>query len=167
MGNVISLHASPIDLNSDTGHQFVTDATRAAEGLLTDQELQQKYELSPADWRNIEKDKALIRAIQAERARRLNNGTAARELAARHFVRAPTVLAEIMDNGSASPRHRIEAAKEIRQVAAGNSGSDGPSTGEKFIININLGADHVERYEFDVTPKAPQLDLEGKPHVDE
>jgi hypothetical protein len=57
MGDVI-LRGVPIDLNSDVGHAFVVDATRAAEGLITDRELAEKYELSlrtgrasPRTWR--------------------------------------------------------------------------------------------------------------------
>jgi len=32
MGDIVKLHGSPIDLNSDLGRAFVVDATRAAEG---------------------------------------------------------------------------------------------------------------------------------------
>ena len=70
MGDIVNLRSSPIDLNSDAGYHFVTDATRAAEGLITDRELAEKYELSPADWENITKDMALGRAVRAERERR-------------------------------------------------------------------------------------------------
>jgi hypothetical protein len=169
MSDVIPLH-SPIDLNSDRGHAFVTDATRAAEGLLTDKELQDIYELTPADWIAITKDTALGRAVRDERARRVRNGTAARESAARHFVKMPDVLARIAENQASNPRHVIEAAKEIRQVAAGNSDDKGSPQGEKFSIVINLGADHIERYEVDVTPNKSQqleLDPEGKPDGNE
>ena len=124
MGEVISLQSAPIDLHTDTGHRFVVDCTRAGEGLITDKELQEKYELSPADWQNITKDMALGRAVRAERERRMLDGTAARESAARHFVKAPTILAGIMESRGIQPSHVIEAAKEIRAVAAvGNSRS--------------------------------------------
>jgi len=156
MGDIVQLH-SPIDLSTDAGHAFVIDATRAAEGLLTDKELQEIYELSPADWVAITKDKALGRAVRDERARRVRNGVAARESAARHFVRMPTILAGIAENQDSNPRHIIEAAKEIRQVAAGNSDDKSSAQGEKFSIIINLGGD-VEKYEVDITPK-PQIDL--------
>ena len=92
MGDVITLRSTPIDLLSDAGRQFVVDCTRAGEGLLTDSDLQSKYELSPLDWRNITKDAALMRAIQAERERRVLNGTAVREMAAKHLVKGPGVL---------------------------------------------------------------------------
>ena len=90
MGDVVLLSETSIDLNTDAGHQFIVDCTRAGEGLLSDRELQEKYELSPADWQNITKDMALGRAVRAERERRMLNGVAAREAACRHFVKAPT-----------------------------------------------------------------------------
>ena len=160
MGDIVNLHSSPIDLDTDTGHQFVVDCTRAGEGLLSDKELQEKYELSPVDWRNITKDRALERAIRAERERRMLNGVAARKSAARHFVRAPTVLARIMDSETSNPRHVIEAAKEIRATAAG-SGADRPAGTEMFIIKIDLsaGGGPVETYEKTISIDAPS---EGK-----
>jgi hypothetical protein len=164
MGDIIILRSIPIDLTSAAGHQFVVDCVRAAEGLISDKELQEKYELSPVDWRNITKDTALMRAIQTERERRVLNGTAAREAACQHFVKAPAILGSIMSDACASPRHRIEAAKEIRQVAAGSS-ADSPAEGEKFFITINLGEDCVVHHEFDVAPKPKQL--EDEPDVDE
>jgi hypothetical protein len=162
MGDVIALSKSPIDLNSDVGHQFIVDCTRAGEGLLSDKELQEKYELSPADWQNITKDMALGRAVRAERERRVLNGVAARESAARHFVRAPTVLAGIMDRETSNPRHVIEAAKEIRAVATAGGGADRPAGTEMFIIKIDLsaGGGPVETYEKTISIDAPS---EGKP----
>ena len=173
MGDVVLLSKTPIDLNSDVGHRFVVDCTRAGEGLLSDKELQEKYELSPADWQNITKDMALGRAVRAERERRMLDGTAARESACRHFVKAPGILNSIMSSENASPRHRIEAAKEIRAVASGGSGADRPADTEKFIIHIDLG-DHIVHREFDNPTKndAPDGDksnnlisLEGNPDV--
>ena len=103
MGDVIQLSNAPIDLNSDVGHRFVVDATRAGEGLMTDKELREKYELSPADWRNITESTALGRAVRAERERRMLDGTAARESAARHLVKGPGILDEIMTGAQSTP----------------------------------------------------------------
>ena len=156
MGDIVQLR-SPIDTNTDLGRAFVVDATRAGEGLLTDQELQEKYELSPADWLAITKDKAIGRAVRSESERRVRNGTAAREAAAKHFLYAPAVLNQIMTDADSNPRHKIEAIKELRATANGGS-EKGPAPGELFSIVINLGSDHVEKYEVDITPK-PQVDL--------
>jgi hypothetical protein len=175
VGDIVILRSIPIDLNSDVGHAFVVDATRAGEGLITDKELAEKYELSPADWQSITKDVALGRAIRAERDRRVLNGTAAREAAAKHFVKAPGILDGIMTDVHSNPRHKIEAIKELRQTAIGDS-TDRPTETERFIITIDLsaGGGGVETYS-----KAMKIDasaggvpnnlipLEGKPDGDE
>ena len=90
------------------------------------------------------------------------NGTAARESAAKHFVKMPTILAGIAENALSNPRHVIEVSKELRATAAGSSGSDSPTNGEKFLIVINLGEDCVTRQEVDLPPKKP-IQLEDKP----
>jgi hypothetical protein len=157
--DIIKLHNGPIDLTSDEGNRFIVDATRAGEGLITDKDLQEKYELSAADLRAIAKDPAIGKAIRAERERRMLNGRAARELAAKAFVKGPAVLEQIM-TGAESPKHKIDAIRELRATATGG-GDEQQRTGEKFSIVINLGADHVEKYEFDHTPKV-DLNLEQK-----
>jgi hypothetical protein len=164
VGDVIVLRSTPIDLNSDVGRQFTADACRAGEGLITDKELAEKYELSPADWQSITKDMALGRAIRAERERRVFSGVAAQEAAAKHFVKMPTILAGIAENQSSNPKHVIEAAKEIRQVAAGGDNANHPTKSDMFIIKIDLsaGGGGIETYEKEINPNNPAL-LEGKP----
>jgi hypothetical protein len=153
MGDIVQLR-SPIDLTSDRGRAFIVDATRAAESVISDQDLASKYDLSPMDLRNIAKDPAVGKAIRAERESRLRSGRAARELAAKAFVKAPAVLDTIMTSAD-SPKHKIDAIRELRATANGSS-DDGPSQTEKFTIIINLG-EQTERY----TPKkSPQIDLE-------
>jgi hypothetical protein len=58
-----------------------------------------------------------------------------------------------MDNQIA-PRHRIEAAKELRQ-AAGNGPDTASGSGDKFIIAINLGEDYKLVKEFIPPDPAP------------
>jgi hypothetical protein len=163
MGDVIPLSKSPMDLNSDAGHRFVVDCTRAGEGLLSDKELQEKYELSPADWANITKDMALGRAVRAERERRMLDGTAARESACRHFVKAPGVLAGIMESAASSPRYIIDAARELRSTAAVGSGADRPRETERFLIRIDLTAGGGDVTEKTITITNEEIPLEGKP----
>src|SRR5262245_6173246 len=176
VGDVINLRSIPIDLNSDVGHTFVVDATRAAEGLITDRELAEKYELSPADWQAITKDKALGHAIRAERERRVRSGVAVREAAAKHLVKGPGILDQIMSDTHSNPRHKIEAFKELRQTAVGSDSTEGLPESERFIITINLGEGYVEHFD---KPRAPMkidasagdspnnlIPLEGKPDGD-
>ena len=69
-----------------------------------------------------------------------------------------------------SPRHQIEAAKEIRAVASGGSGADRPAESNIFIIKIDLsaGGGPVEIYSKEIntptvenSPNNP-IPLEGK-----
>ena len=179
MSGSIILGDVPIELSSDLGRQLVVDCTRAAEGLVTDRELIEKYEISPADWGNIAKDTALIRAIQAERNRRVHNGTAARESAAKHFVRAPNILGTIMDSEGANPRHKIEAIRELRATAVPDNQTNQPDNG-RFHIVINLGSD-VEIYNKSIAvdpndvppdaqpklPRRPKLMVLANPEFDD
>jgi len=77
--------------------------------------------------------------VQRQKERRVRDGTAAREKAQWLFVQAPDVLGNILNNTMTSPRHRIEAAKELRQVALGGPEAT-PATSEQFIIRIDLSA---------------------------
>jgi hypothetical protein len=175
MDSVVILRSIPIDINSNTGRQFVTDCTRAAEGLITDKELAEKYELSPADWQSITKDVALGRAVRAERDRRVRNGTAAREAAAQHFVKAPGILDQIMTDADSNPRHKIEAIRELRQTAIGDD-TNRPPESERFIIKIDLTAGGGDVTTYNKSKKVDAKDgdgpsnlipLEEKPDVNE
>ena len=157
MNNAVVLHNLVIELDSSAGRAFTIDCVRAAEGLLNDDDIKAKYEISAEDWRNITTNKALIRAIQNEREKRVRNGTAARESAAKIFARAPAVLGDILDDKSASPRHRIESARELRATASGSGDESTADAGEKFIITINMGEGHIEHYEKTIAPMKPLL----------
>src|SRR5262245_47735981 len=138
MGDVINLRNTPIDINTDIGHAFVVDCTRAAEGLITDKELSEKYELSPADWRAITKDKALGHAVRAERERRVRSGLAAKEAAAKHLVKGVGIVDQIMTAEATHPKHKIDAFKELRATAAVGNSTEERTNSERFIIRIDL-----------------------------
>jgi hypothetical protein len=141
MGEIINLRSTPIDLNSDLGHAFVVDATRAAEGLIGDAELAQKYELSPADWQALIKDKALGQKIRAERERRVRSGQAAKEAAARHLVKGVGIVDQIMSSADSHPKHKLDAFRELRSTASVGADAEGRPDSNRFVIQINLGAD--------------------------
>jgi hypothetical protein len=75
-------------------------------------------------------------------------------------ARAPSVLNEILQNETISPRLRIEAAKELRQVASGARENMG--TGERFIISIDLGEDRRLVKEFEQPGRVHGDDGEGQ-----
>jgi hypothetical protein len=172
VGEIINLRSTPIDLNSDVGHAFVCDATRAAEGLITDAELAEKYELSPADWQAIIKDRTLGQKIRAERERRVRSGQAVKEAAAKHLVKGPGILDGIMSGPDSHPKHKIEAYKELRNTASVGADAEGRQESERFVIQINLGADteiyskSIEINPNDVDPNEVTINLDEH-HGDE
>jgi len=157
--SIVTLRNTPITLDSDVGRQFVVDCVRAGEGLITDRELAEKYELDPPAWIAITNDVELGHAIRAERERRVLNGVAAREAAAKHFVKAPGILDQIMTDAGANPRHKIEAIKELRQTAIRENTERLPES-ERFIIKIDLsaGGGPIEVYDKPIKPDAPAGD---------
>jgi hypothetical protein len=86
---------------------------------------------------SLGEDDALIEAIEAEKIRRVRDGCAARERAQVIFATAPTVLGDILNDNGASPRHRIESARELRQIAT--PPADVVPASDRFVITINLG----------------------------
>ncbi len=106
-----------VALDANVGQAFIADCSRHTEGLLCDDEIKAKWQLSAEYWRGLANNTPLLQAVRAERDRRIANGDAAREAAQRHRAKAPDVLGGILTDEQVSPRHRIEAAKELRQTA--------------------------------------------------
>src|SRR5262245_24307635 len=115
--DLVNLHGVPTSLSSSRGREFVVDCVRSAEGLLRDDDLKSKYELSPADWESVTKNTALIRAIRATREQRVLSGRATREAAAQHLVKAPKILDQLMSSETVNVRGRIDAIRELRATA--------------------------------------------------
>jgi hypothetical protein len=119
--------------------EFIADCARYAEGLFSEQDVKKKHHFDDDTWARLGEDETLIEAIEAEKVRRVRNGNAARERAQQIFVKAPGVLGDILHDDGASPRHRIESARELRQIAA--NGPQAAPAADRFQITINLGAD--------------------------
>src|SRR5215472_7094296 len=137
-GSVI-LRGIKIDLDTDIGHGFVVDCTRHVEELVGAEQLKAKYQLTEEAWRQLADNEPLQQAVERAKERRIRSGEAAREKAQHLFLTAPGVLSTILHDSAASPRHRIEAARELRQTAAIGS-EDATPTAERFSIRIDLTA---------------------------
>ena len=134
----VTLRGVRVPLASDVGYAFVTDCAPNRERLFSDDQIREKYDISPDAWVEIAKNKSLRLAINSESERRMLNGTAAQEAAAKIFTEAPEVLGSILRDNQASPRHRIEASKELRTVARSSDEKTGTDT-DRVIVTINLG----------------------------
>jgi hypothetical protein len=161
------LRGVKVDVNSDVGHQFAIDRTRFVEGLVTETQLRKKYALDDREWEALANHEELQRAVGAQKERRIRSGEAAREKAAALFVEAPAVLGEIIKDNAASPRHRVDAIRELRASASGAEDT-AKADKERFVIRIDFGS-HKIRREIDLKPVKPEqesLVIESK-HEDE
>jgi len=157
--DAITLRGVRVPLNSDVGSVFTQDCARNRERIFSDAQIREKYEISSdADWNEIIKNKPLRLAINSECERRMLNGDASREAAAKQFTKAPEVLGKILENEQNSPRHRIEAAKELRATAHTGAEKTGPDA-DRVIITINLGGD--EKLVVDSGPLPPRRNKEA------
>src|SRR5262249_8984579 len=152
------LRGVSVPLNSDVGSAFVSDCARNRERIFSDDRIIEKYDISPDDWTSITQNKALRLLVNAECERRMLNGIAAQESAAKIFTEAPEVLGSILRDNKASPRHRIEASKELRATArAGDEKSEDKQ--DRDVITINLGND--EKLVVDSGPLPPKRTKEA------
>jgi hypothetical protein len=157
----VRLRGVSVSLDTDVGQTFVADCVRHTESLLSDGDIKSKWTLTDEEWQRLADNAPLLQAVRAERERRIISGDAAREGAQRYFAKAPTVLGNILTDEQVSPRHRIEAARELRQVA-GNGPDTVPGAGEKFVITINLGADEKLVFEKEIAPREPAPSDDGE-----
>jgi hypothetical protein len=141
MSDTIILNGIEVELTSDLGRAFVTDATRAAESVVDDQTLMERWELSIEELQAIANTKAVGRAIRNEREHRLRSGISTRELASKSYFKVPTVLDSILMNEQANARARIESARELRVISTPENQSNPAAQSERFHIVINLGSD--------------------------
>jgi hypothetical protein len=155
----IVLRGVRVTLDTDVGLAFIEDCARHTDGLLSDSDIKSKWCLSDETWAGLAANTKLLHAVRAARERRVLNGDAAREAAQRFVVKAPSVLRDILGDETVSPRHRIEAARELHRVA-GSGNTPDKRDKEKFVVVINLGAGEKPfRYETEIEHRAgPLLD---------
>jgi hypothetical protein len=135
MNNVVDLQLARLEDNLE----FVSDLCRFAENILTEQQVKKKYRFTDDVWMRLGENDSLVEKIEAEKVRRIRDGSSKREKAQLLVVRAPDVVAAIMMDPDANPRHRIDSAKVLDDFAA--NGPQGAPAADRFQITINLGAD--------------------------
>jgi hypothetical protein len=118
-------------------HEFITDCARYAEGLLSEKDVKKRHHFDDNTWESLGSNEKLIEAIEAEKVRRIRNGSTKRERAQQLVVQAPGVLGDIMLDASASPKHRIDSAKALDAFAA--NGPEAAPASDRCQIIINLG----------------------------
>ena len=139
----------------EDNQEFVADCCRYAENILSEAAVKKKYRFDEATWEKLGSNDKLVEAIEAEKVRRIRDGSSKRERAQVLVTKAPDVLGGIMLDASASPKHRIDSAKALDAFAA-NGPEVLPAT-DRFVIQINLGSD-VLRFDKSITPDPNDID---------
>src|SRR5262245_42685365 len=95
--------------------ELITDLARYAEGLFTRAQVKKKQRKLVSDemWDTLEHDDALVDAIEAEKIRRVRDGSAKREKAQQLIVKGPEILDGIATNPKANDKHKIDAVKAL------------------------------------------------------
>jgi hypothetical protein len=153
MSKVVELHPAA---NLTDNLEFISDLCRFAEGLLTEAQVKKKYRFTDDVWQKLGDDDNLVEKIEAEKIRRIRDGSSKREKAQLLVVRAPDVLSGILMDDNANARHRIDSAKVLNDFAA--NGPAGAPAADRFQIVINLGADHIERFDKSIEVNPHDID---------
>src|SRR6516162_9663667 len=91
--------------------ELIQDLCRYAENLLSEQQVRKKYRFDNETWECLGSNDSLVEAIEAEKTRRIRNGSTARERAQQHFASAPTVLGGILnDDGHPGTGSKVRAS---------------------------------------------------------
>ena len=150
MGDIVSF---PFPLDDEKRQELIQDLARFSDGILDQKFIKRKYRLTDDVWEKFGADEALIESIEVARLARTRSGATKREKSQLLVVAAPDILSGIMLDSSASPKHRIDSAKTLDSFAANGPGA-APAQDHISIV-INLGEDHIERYE-----KSRAIDLD-------
>jgi hypothetical protein len=135
-------------------HELIQDLCRYAEGICTESAVRRRWRLSEETWELLGADDELVLAIEKAKTQRVRSGALKRELAQGHVVRGVGVLAEIMDNTRASPRHRVDSVKALNAIA--DPGPEAAADQERIFIKIDLSADTKDPKDILVIEAAPR-----------
>jgi len=118
-----------------SNHELITDLARFSEGqpLCTESAIRKKWRLSEETWELLGGSDEMIRAVEDAKAHRIRSGATKRELAQAHILRGPDVLASIMDDARASPRHKVDSIKALNAIA-----DPGPEAEQRDVIIVKI-----------------------------
>jgi hypothetical protein len=126
--------------------EFIVDLARFSEGLCSEQAVRKKYHFNEETWERLGTDDELVERVEAEKVRRVRDGSFKREKAQQLVTKAPEVLDGIMMDTKANAKHKVDAIKTLDALAANGPGA-APEQ-DRFIIRIDLTAGGGEVLEF-------------------
>jgi hypothetical protein len=143
LGDVVTINGLPID--ADQRRELIIDLARFAEGgILTEAQVKKRWRFSEEVWQRLGEDDGLVELIEAEKLRRIRDGSSKRERAQALVIKAPEVAASIMNNPEANAKHRLDACKVLDDFSG--TAPAAAATQDRFIITINLNGD-IEHFD--------------------
>jgi hypothetical protein len=120
--------------------ELIQDLCRYAEGLFTRDQVKKKWRklITEQMWETLGGDDELVDRIEAEKVRRVRDGSFKRERAQQHITKGPDILESIMSDPKQSAKHRIDSAKALDQFAGNPSEAEQQ---DRIVIRIDMGAD--------------------------
>jgi hypothetical protein len=152
----VQIRGETVDLNEC--QELISDVCRLEEDVVTADYLKVKYSVSDDDLANLATSPDLERAVILEKQRRVDNGRATSEKAARlHHEQGPAVLYSIMSDKMERAAARIAAEERLAKLKVG-SGPDGLGyQGPTFQINIITSNSSSGTKTITVAPSKPPL----------
>ena len=89
MGDVVNF---PISLDSDLGRELIVNCCQFAENILTEQQVRKKYRFDEAAWEALGTNDELVEKIEAEKIRRIRDGSSKREKSQQLITKAPGIF---------------------------------------------------------------------------
>ena len=135
MGEIVNLHGQHAHLEND---ELIADLARFADGTLSEAAVKARHRLSAAEWAAMGEDDGFVRAVEAEKLRRIRGGQTKRERAQNEIIDGPPILGKIMRDPASNARHVIDSVKALDSLATG--GGEAAAAGTRFEIRIDLSA---------------------------
>src|SRR5215470_1064300 len=119
---------------------LIEDLCRYTEGLFTREQVKKKWRklISNEMWDELGSNDELVDRIEAEKVRRVRDGSAKREKAQQLITSGPQILSDIATNPKSNDRHKVDAIKALDSLT-GNPAEVAQQ--EKIVIRIDLSAD--------------------------
>jgi hypothetical protein len=167
VGDIVELRNRSIPIEDD---ELVENLARFADGTLSEAAVKSRHHLSNEDWAALGKSDRLVELVEACKLRRIRSGATKRERAQIEIVDAPPILGGIMRDSNANERHRIDSIKALDALAANGPTGSTPAS-DRFIIQINLGADVngkeiIQRFNKSIVPNADDIDPDNPDTTD-
>jgi len=138
--------------------EFVTDMARFSENLAgySQKDLRRKWKFTKETWTAPGNDDRLVEKIEAEKLRRVRDGSFKREKAQQLIVKGPEILDGIATSPKASDKHKIDALKVLNDFSG--NGPQAAAEQDRVVVVIDLGGDTKLTFNKAVKPDPNDLD---------